>query len=372
MSFEHNYCSPEILDLMLFHHSAFVIKHFEYRKAFDNVFTLLEPFYRFEDLDARNFNQPDFLPLLFQQILESEKKTYFFLPIDDPKVLDVLKSYPSIPFLCIQQDPTTSYDFSSFQKWAIYNNKTHEFEDHSPEDLLESDSLSFKWVSKYLIPKIETSLVEAQNYLALIYNTMESVLALSMEHDEIPADKVMMPFDITERAVIYELTERYFQVKLPSTTIPKMKSKTNQKEQLHSNSQHSEEEIQLQELMTYLDTTLGSLAPSSKARKFAHPKVSPSIPSKSKKPKSSKKSQKTKDSKPIKALKPSFHTKIFQSAQELCPDLPPKDILPSWEEQIDPIYQTLAKKYRCTPDNINELTQLTQTLLLKIKHLLPL
>ena len=226
-----NYCTPEILHLILVEQANLVIKHFEYRKNLENLFQLLEPFYVVENFDTDGYNEGDFLPFYFQQLAHDWKRCYLYIPADNPVVLTALLEFPQLPFIVAQQDPEHGYDYDAFSRWAIYNNKTHTFEARSHDPPFDPKSSSFSWVSEYLVPKVTISVVEAQNYLAMIRNAMTSVYELMADFHPIAFQRVLSPFDATERRVIILLTETYFQVNLedmiPSEVLYQVKNNQN-------------------------------------------------------------------------------------------------------------------------------------------------
>ncbi|TFH26744.1 MAG: hypothetical protein E4G98_06765, partial [Promethearchaeota archaeon] len=175
MSLASNYCTPEILHLLLVEQGNLIIKHFEYRKNLENLFQLLEPFYIVDHFETEDYNDGDFLPLYFEQMAHDYKRYYLYIPADNPVVLNALLEFPQLPFIVAQQDPEHGYDYDCFSRWAIYNNKTHTFDARSHDPPFDPLSRSFTWVSEHLMPKVLTSIVEAQNYLALIRNAMASV-----------------------------------------------------------------------------------------------------------------------------------------------------------------------------------------------------
>lgn len=214
MSMINNYLTPEFLHLLLFDQSRIIIKYFEYQKSWDNLFQLLEPFYQFDELDSREFNNADFLPIYLQQLNEGFKRFYLYLPVADEKILDILHDYPEIPFITLLETPTFTYNFEKFPIWVIFNNKTGKFEEqHLQRDDFKSQQ-TIKWVNEHLMPKIRNSLVEATNYLALMKNSMETLFELAADFHPQAYHRLISPFDSTEEFVFLILTELYYKVDL--------------------------------------------------------------------------------------------------------------------------------------------------------------
>ncbi len=315
-----------------------------------------------DNFESEGYNEGDFLPFYFQQMAHDWKRYYLYIPTDDPTILNALLEFPQLPFIVAQQDPENGYDYSKFSRWAIYNNKTHAFEKRSNDPPYDPLLSSFRWISEYLVPKVLISVVEAQNYLAMIRNAMTSVYELMADFHSTALQRILSPFDGIERKIIILLTETYFQVNLEDvipagvffqiqegiikaddvtkfvslTDVPKDPEPNNLLSDLGSTGG----------LLTYLGNKIDRLEGSRKSQSSNEPKP------------------------PIENIIPAKpeDLEIVNELENMVQNLEMNEI--SWESRVQDQYSKISRNIRCSPENISILQNSTNILLSRVKQIL--